>query len=92
MQIVDKIVNKNHIVDSCISLINRFAESELDPGVKKLQEDMKVIEKIEAQRDKTVTKKNKLEDEKEVAVTKFKSLIAAGANTPEGNCRKSVRD
>ncbi len=83
VQIVDKIVNKNHIVDSCISLINRFAESELDPGVKKLQEDMKVIEKIEAQRDKTVTKKNKLEDEKEVAVTKFKSLIAAGANTPE---------
>ncbi|SCX51935.1 hypothetical protein [Nitrosospira sp. Nsp1] len=62
VDIVDKIINKDHIVDSCISLLNKFATAELKPGTLQQQEDLKQeLKSLEDERNKVIDKKNPLE-------------------------------
>lgn len=77
--IVNKIVNKDHTVDSCISLLNKFANTELEPAVPEQRQELKQkLEKLEADRKNVINEKNTLELEKVPLEADKKVKQAAG--------------
>lgn len=65
IDIVHTIINKDHTVDSCISLLNKFAYSELEPSVQQSYEQkldvQKKINELEEKKDEATAEKNRLQ-------------------------------